>query len=276
MENKYKKFSYGSSGKFLFMRHGETRFNQDPDPYRQLFPGYIDCDLSEDGIRQAKTCKDEINKLQISTVYVSPYYRALQTASICLENHPNINNISVIVHPLLSEIEGITHDFIYNIKKNKNNFSNKSKVKFDWNIFDEYVKNIKYDENFFYFNEFNMLPDKVKDDYYKKLKKYYDGGIMSFVEKELEKLAVYRVQSDIRFESLKHEYERFIKFYNFLIEKNKDSLNDKDNKILSISHSGFIKVGSSIKAYENDKITKSNTYFKSLDNCQLVSMTLDV
>jgi len=101
MRKNHHKFSYDSSGKFLFMRHGETRFNQDPDPYRQLYPGYIDCNLSEDGITQAKMCQEQINKLSIKDVYVSPFYRALQTTSICLENHPNISTfLSINIYKL--------------------------------------------------------------------------------------------------------------------------------------------------------------------------------
>ena len=276
MKKSHQKFSYDSSGKFLFMRHGETRFNQDPDPYRQVYPGYTDCDLSENGIKQAKMCQEQINKLSIKEVYVSPFYRALQTASICLENHPNIHNISVIVQPLLAEIEGCTHDFLYDINKNKNNFSNKSKVKFDWSEFDKYVQNIKYDDNFFYFNEFNMIENKIKNEFYSRLKKYYTGGNMSFFEKELEKLSIYRIKTGIRFESLKHEYERFVNFYKYLYEKYKDNLDDKNNKILCISHSSFIKIGTSLIPYESDKITKSNTFFHILDNCQIVSINLDL
>ena len=237
MEVKNEIMSEDSSGKFLFMRQSETIFNQDPDPDRILNSRYIDSELSEEGIKQAKLAQSELNKLKIKEVYVSPYYRALQTTSICLEKHPNINNISVIVHPLLSEIEGNTHDFIYDIKKNKKNFSNNSIVKFDWSVFDEYIKQIKYDENFFYFNEFNMMDIQTKDKFYKNLKNYYENGKKSFFEKELEKLAVYRVQSGIRFESLKHEYERFLNFSNYLSNKFKDSLDDKENKILTISHS---------------------------------------
>ena len=257
------------------MRHGETRFNQDPDPYRQIYPGYLDCDLSGDGIEQSKSIQKTINKLSIEAVYVSPFYRALQTAEICLKTHPNINNIKVIVHPLLSEIEGCTHDFMKDIKKNKKDFSNNSIVKFDWSVFNEYVRNIKYDENFFYFNEFNMVNEKIKNDYYTKLKKYYDNNKQSFFEKELEKLAIYRIQSGIRFESLKHEYQRFIDFSKYLINKHKETLNNKNNKILSISHSGFIKVATSNEPYENDKINISNTYIKFLDNCKIISIFID-
>ena len=274
--NNHQKFRKNSEGKFLFMRHGETRFNQDPDIYRQIYPDYIDCELSENGKKQAKSIQEEINKLEINAVYLSPFLRALQTASICLETHPNIDNITVIVHPLLSEIEGNTHDFMYDIKKNKKNFSNNSKVKFDWSIFDDYVKSLKYDENFFYFNEFNMISEKVKDEFYGKLKKYYDEGKTSFFEKELEKLAIYRIKSGIRFESLKHEYERFIKYSNYLYKKYKDNFNDNNKKILSISHSGFIKVATSKTIYENDNIKKSNTYCQFLENCQIVSILLDI
>ena len=149
-------------------------------------------------------------------------------------------------------------------------------MKFDWSEFDKYVQNIKYDDNFFYFNEFNMIENKIKNEFYSRLKKYYTGGNMSFFEKELEKLSIYRIKTGIRFESLKHEYERFVNFYKYLYEKYKDNLDDKNNKILCISHSSFIKIGTSLIPYESDKITKSNTFFHILDNCQIVSINLDL
>ena len=155
------KFTQDLKGKFLFMRHGKTEFNSDKDKLRQINPSYIDCHLSNKGIEQVKLRQKLINSLSIEKVYVSPFYRALQTVSLLLENHPNAKNISIVVHPKIAEIGGCTHDFIFDIKENKKDFNMNSKIKFDWSLFDEYVKNIKYDENFFYFNEFNMINEKI-------------------------------------------------------------------------------------------------------------------
>ena len=136
------KFTKDLKGKFLFMRHGKTEFNSDKDKLRQINPSYIDCHLSKKGIEQVKLRQKLINSLYIEKVYVSPFYRALQTVSLLLENHPNAKNISIIVHPKIAEIGGCTHDFIFDIKENKKDFNMNSKIKFDWSLFDEYVQNI--------------------------------------------------------------------------------------------------------------------------------------
>ena len=128
-------FTTDLNGKFLYMRHGKTKFNSDHDKHRQINISYIDCHLSPNGIQQVRAKQNLINKLSLEKVYVSPFYRALQTAYILLENHPNLINIPIIVHPKIAEIGGCTHDFILDIKKNKADFNNDSKVKFNWDIF---------------------------------------------------------------------------------------------------------------------------------------------
>ena len=205
------KYSTDLSGKFLFMRHGKTKFNSDHEKNRQINISYIDCHLSSKGIQQIKAKQNIINNLSIEKVYVSPFYRALQTAYILLENHPNINNIQVIVHPKIAEVGGCTHDFILDIRENKNDFNINSKVKFNWNFFDEYTRRLKYDENFFYFEEYDNIDDDIKNEIYNDLRRLYDNNKNELFQQALEKFARFRIQYKKKFESIKHEYNRFFK-----------------------------------------------------------------
>ena len=61
----------------------------------------------------------------------------MQTVSLLQEKYPNVNSISIVVHPKIAEICGCTHDFIFDIKENKKDFNMNSKIKFDWSEFDE-------------------------------------------------------------------------------------------------------------------------------------------
>ena len=140
--DKYSKSTYSpdTSGKFLFMRHGQTWYNRNTDLSRRYNPDLCDAHLSDEGVNQIKSTQEIINKLNLEKVYVSPYYRALQTATIALENHPNLKEMKIIVHPKISEVVCGAHDFIFDIKKTKKDFNMNSKVKIDWSYFDKYVK----------------------------------------------------------------------------------------------------------------------------------------
>ena len=265
------KYTTDLKGKFLFMRHGQTEFNSDHDKSRQINSSYIDCHLSNKGIEQVKSKQKLINSLNIEKVYVSPFYRALQTTSLLLENHPNIKNICVVVHPKIAEIGGCTHDFIYDIKQSKKDFNMNSKVKFDWNIFDEYVKNIKWDENFFYFEEFDNLADDIKSEIYNNLKELYDKNDTNLYKIALEKLAKYRIKTHKKFESINHEYNRFLELKKNLSKIHKHSLKDKNKKILMVSHSSFIKVSTSPGPYY-EKNKKAHPSCHPVKNVEIISI----
>ena len=265
------KFTADLKGKFLFMRHGKTDFNSDHDNLRQINPSYIDCHLSNKGIEQVKSKQKLINSLSIEKVYVSPFYRALQTVSLLLENHPNLKNISVVIHPKIAEIGGCTHDFIFDIKQNKKDFNMNSNVKFDWSVFDEYVKKIKWDENFFYFEEFNNLNDDLKSKIYNNLKELYDKNEFQSYINALEKLASFRIKNHKKFESISHEYNRFLDFKNNLNKIHKFTLKDKNKKILMISHSSFIKISTSPGPY-HEKIKRPHPSCHPVKNVEIISI----
>ena len=273
--NNHQYYSLDTKGKLLLMRHGETFFNLDKDKEgRKTNPKYIDCKLTLNGIEQTKSIKNILNKLSIEKVYVSPMYRASQTAIYCLEDHPNISNIKVIIHPLVNEITSCVQDYLLDIRKTKKDFNINSKIKFDWSIFDEFVKTLKWDENFYYFDNFDCFDENKKNEMYKKLKYLYDINDFISLEKELGELAVIRYKQNKRFESLKHLQFRFNKFIEYIKEKHKDNLNNKENKILVITHTSFIKCATDRTIYENKNIQTFHPNSYSSKNCELISIKI--
>ena len=261
-ENNNPKFSCDLSGKFLFMRHGQTYYNIITDLSRRYNPELCDSHLTEEGENQAKLRQEDINKLNLEKVYVSPYYRALQTVSLALENHPNLKNIKVYVHPYISEVVCSAHDYIIDIKQTKKDFNSNSKVKIDWTYFDEYVKQSKYEENFIYFENMNLIDEKEKNEEYLKLKELYNKGDLKPFKEELGKFLYEKNKTFPRYESFKHASERFDKFKNYLRNEHKETINDKEKKILCVTHSTLISIATSPKPFLIDKIDdkKDNLY----------------
>lgn len=60
------------------LRHGETAMNADGNRYC----GRTDIPLTEKGIKQAQTVRDQLNGVQLDAVYCSPLMRASNTAEI--------------------------------------------------------------------------------------------------------------------------------------------------------------------------------------------------
>lgn len=61
----------------VFVRHGKTGLNE-----RGCFIGNTDCDISEEGLKQAEKIKNFLGKFSFDGVYVSPLKRAVQTANV--------------------------------------------------------------------------------------------------------------------------------------------------------------------------------------------------
>ena len=269
------KFSFDLSGKFLLMRHGETFYNSNPNLSRRYNTDLSDSHLSDVGINQAKSKQEEINNLDIERIYVSPFYRAIQTISLALENHPNLNNIKVIVHPKISEIVCSAHDYIIDIKQTKKDFNMNSKVKVDWSYFDEYVKKIKYDENFFYFENIDLIDEKEKNEEYKKLKELYDKEDMKGFKEELWNYLKEKNKTFVIYESFKHGYERLEEFKNFLKIEHKDTINDKNKKVLCVCHSSLISIVISPIQFSNLNLNKKPDNLVKLGNAKIISFFVD-
>ena len=269
-------YSKDLSGKLLFMRHGRTAFNIDKKKdSRRTNENYVDCRLDSYGIFQARFKQSKLNSLSLEKVYVSPFYRALETLTYSLENHPNKKNIIALVHPLVSEISNCINDYILDIKKTKNDFNMNSKIKIDWSFFDEYVNGIKYDENFYYFENFDCLEENEKNEIYQKVKNFYDNKNFKELKIGLSELAKLRIQRNKRFESLKHLQERFKKFCEYIREQHKETLLNTKEKILVISHSSFMQVGTDMTPYESEDIQDFHKSCYNPGNCQILSYKLD-
>ena len=267
-------YSKDLNGKILFMRHGETVYNADAhkDPIDCLLnPNYIDSKLNQVGINQAKSKRDILNSLSFEKVYTSPLYRALQTLTYSLQNHPNKKNIIVLVHPYVSELANYIPDYILDIKKTKKDFNLNSIIKVDWSLFDEYVKGIKYEENFYYFDNFDCFDEKEKNNMYLKLKYYYDNGNMKKLKMGLSELANLRFEAKIRFESLMHAQGRVIKFIDYIKKNHKNTMKNKNEKILVFSHSSFMTLASNRTLIESKEIQNFNRHSYSPKNCEILS-----
>ena len=257
------------------MRHGQTKFNENKNfTSRRVNVEYIDCKLARTGILQAKTKRKILNSLSFEKIYVSPAYRALQTLTYSLESHPNKENIIAFVHPLAMEISVCVNDFLLDIKRTKIEFNLNSKIKIDWSLFDNYIKRIKYDENFFYFENFDNIEENQKDDIYIKLKNLYDNGDNEKFKIGLKELAQISLDKKLYIESIKHAQERFIKFLDFIRKNHKDTLENKNEKIMVFSHGAFMKVGTNLTEYKNKKIKKFYPSCYYLKNCEILSYPL--
>jgi len=267
-------YSKDIKGKLLFMRHGETYFNADKRKNnRKVNINYIDCKLNQKGIQQAKSKQEILNKLSFEKIYVSPFYRALQTLTYSLENHPNKDNIIAVVNPLIGEASNCINDYILDIKQTKKDFNMNSPIKIDWSFFDEYVKGIKYDENFYYFENFDNFEESEKDKIYQKLRAIYESNNIEELKIGLTELAKLRVQQRKKFESYKYLQGRFKKFCENVKKEYKESLLDEDKKILAISHCSYMKVGTDISVYSEAKPYIIPNSYKP-KNCEILSYNL--
>ena len=268
-------YSKDTEEKLLFIRHGETFFNSDPDKTgRKTNYKYIDSKLTTKGIEQSKALQKILNKLTIEVIYISPMYRAFQTVFYALENHPDLSKIKVIVNPLVNEVASCVNDYILDIKQTKKEFNMNSKIKFDWSIFDEYVKSLKWEENFYYFDYFDCFEEKKKNEIYLELRHLYNINDLISLEQKLTELSIIRYQQDKRFESLKHLQSRFNKFFEYIKEKHKNTLGNKESKILVVTHTSFIKCATERNPYEDEDIQDYHPNAYSSKNCEIISIKL--
>lgn len=112
------------AGKLFMVRHAQSYYNKvDADFHAGLIPtanyrpgwdlNLRDPDLTEHGILQAREASQLVHGMHFYKVYVSPLRRALHTAKILFENHPD--HPEIIVDPSLTEKCGNSPDIpLYN------------------------------------------------------------------------------------------------------------------------------------------------------------------
>ena len=260
--------------KFYFMRHGETIYNSIKDKSVKYNPNYADCHLSQKGISQSISKQKFFNKFDIEVIYVSPYYRAIETMQYCFQNQPNAKNIIAYVHPKLAELSGMMQEFILDIKQTKKSFNMDSKIKVNWNIFDEYLKKIKYKEHLFFMDNWDLIEEKKRDEIYNKLDALYEKGDIDLYKKEVSKIIEERFKTKLKFESYKHAYQRFIDFKNYIYNNHKNSMIKLESKIIAISHKLFISIATSKP--ESILSDKSHVSLNCLllNNCEMAPFLL--
>ena len=124
---------------------------------------------------------------------------------------------------------------------------------------------------FFYFEEFNNLNDEIKSKIYNNLKELYDKKEYQLYINALEKLATFRIKNHKKFETISHEYNRFLDFKNNLNNIHKLTLKDINQKILMISHSSFIKISTSPGPYQ-EKNKKPHPSCHAIKNVEIISI----
>lgn len=89
--------------KLIIVRHGETNYN-----VQRIvsFSKTKDCHLTQKGIEQAYTAKEELNNISWDIVIISEMYRAQQTAAIINEDKQKVMFIDSRINELITGIEG--------------------------------------------------------------------------------------------------------------------------------------------------------------------------
>ena len=182
--------------------------------------------------------------------------------------------MKIIVHPLISEIVFGNQDFLFDIKKTKKDFNMNSKIKIDWNYFDEYIKKSKYDENFFYYDNMNLLNENEKNMIYLKWKEKYEKGNMEEFKKDIENFLLGKKNCFGKFESLKHGFQRFEEFKKILKNEHKDTICEKNNKVLCVCHAAFINTATSPKPFLTDEIDEIPDNLYQIQNGEIITLLI--
>ena len=266
-------FSRDTKGKILYIRHGETKYNIDGKKTSKSElkkkKEYLNCELNEKGINQAKEASNKVKNLKFEAIYCSPLYRTIQTAFYLFQNHPQ-KNIIITIHPFIIEIQGGIHDFVFDIEKTKKEFNLKSEVKFDWSIYDKYYNtNIK--QELFFLDFFDQL--EISGNIDKKEKILNNFGNENLKE-QLTNLSIFGVDNKwSKLETYNHAFKRNLKFKQFLKDTHGKTLNDTEFKIGVITHSAFTKISTSKTAYTMD-IQDYPKDCCEIRNCEIISVFL--
>lgn len=273
-------YGLNTKGKVLYVRHGETYYNQESKKNKSLLvktnPIYIDSNLTSQGIFQAKEVSKIISQFTLNKVYSSPLFRCLQTTYYALKHHPDVSSIVVYIHPLLIEIVGGMQDWNHDTKGKKEKFNMNSKVKFDWSMFDSYYKDdIKREL-------FCIAQSDLIDDSYNKLIKEIEELFNKDSKNELaiktSEIVIEGLinRKELKFETMNHVFRRNIEFKKLLLKdiNSSSSLND-DGKIIVFTHSGLAKIATSQSAYTMDKIIGFPKDVYEMKNCECISMNIN-
>jgi 2,3-bisphosphoglycerate-dependent phosphoglycerate mutase len=86
-------------GRLILLRHGQSEWNK-----KNLFTGWIDIPLSEEGVEEAFDAGREIQQVPIDLIYTSTLIRGIMTAMLAMTIH-NLKKVPVILHPGEGKLE---------------------------------------------------------------------------------------------------------------------------------------------------------------------------
>lgn len=78
--------------KLILLRHGQSEWNK-----KNLFTGWIDIPLSQEGIQEALEAGRMIQNIPIDVIYTSMLIRAIDTATLAMSVH-RLGRVAVILH----------------------------------------------------------------------------------------------------------------------------------------------------------------------------------
>jgi broad specificity phosphatase PhoE len=267
-------FTRSTKGQVLYIRHGETHYNSFLEKSEtkkdvQTDEKFLDCSLNEEGREQAHKLAENLKNLNFKYVFCSPLNRCLETIQLSLKAHPRRENIIVYVHPLITEVVNGAQDLSKNFSKKKEIFNSDSDVKFDWTLFD-----LLYDgqSQETYFLDFVDNIFEGDEEILKIIKKLKSGDHR---EGLYNKFLSYFIYNDKRPESLAHLFERSNNFKQFLrifLDDNKHLI--KDEKILVVTHSAFIRMSTTEKGHQMERVDCYPEDCCRPKNCEVISVNV--
>jgi broad specificity phosphatase PhoE len=283
MENKSNTlFEKNDLGKVLYIRHGQTEFNSLSKKYSvELVKHkveFLDCPLNEDGKSQALDLCQKVNNYKIQKVFCSPMHRCLETCRLSLKEHPEKENFTIVIHPLITESIHCVHDLSIRMSEKKA-FYNKENtgLNFDWSEFESLYPNI-LDQEIFFMKFIDNLEQDEHGEFHKlfsnlKKEEHYQSKNYKILDESLQQLSKLANTKGVRPESLTYLFKRSLKFKEFLeLEKLKDNNVNNEEKILVYTHSGFIRISTSLKAYDMNSIEKFPDDSNKIKNCEIITM----
>lgn len=309
-------YDLSTSGKYIFIRHGETDYNVKIKEIKKEIAGvdpiHLDMPLNEKGINQSLELSKSLKDFKIKIVLTSPLRRTLQTTYNSLKDHPDKEKIKILICPLVTETVSATHDYSINIHKKKEYFSKKNLgMDFDWSLFEEKFPSLG-DQEFYYIKFIDNIDttDVRNNEILQKLlkmieemnkislqnKEFYEKFLQDATDKIQVNLCdlayFYFMINKKKPESLNHMFIRSLEFKEFLRNLNKNfckvykekMLNEIENsngnesddeKVLVFTHSAFIKISSSEKAYELKDIDAYPDDCAIIKNCGMISININ-
>ena len=87
------------SAKLILLRHGQSIWNQ-----KNLFTGWVDIPMSEEGIKEAMEAGKKLEEVEIDVVFTSSLIRAQMTVPLVLLHHKS-GKVPLFLHPGEGKLE---------------------------------------------------------------------------------------------------------------------------------------------------------------------------